>query len=274
MATDAWKRRLLRGPEVGYGLVVYRDGVIVSQAPDIYWLRDTDGDGVADKKEVLFTGLRKFRIRMQSSAICAGGWMADLCDARLQRREAEIGGWFETIRNFGSGVLRFQTGWQRNRNGFFKGGNTWGLDFSADNELFFTRGERNAFAAWSLPERFWRRARFGSTPSYKALRRPSKGFSVARYKDQPHVQIDNVGGFTAASGSAVYTGGAWPETITASICLRTNRQSGAFGYIEASGRLVRGEQGSEGEFIGSRDYWFRPIHQRVGPDGALYVRFL
>ena len=34
-----------------------KDGVIVTQAPDILWLRDTNGDGKADKVEKLFTGL-------------------------------------------------------------------------------------------------------------------------------------------------------------------------------------------------------------------------
>ncbi len=31
-------------------------GVIVSQAPDMVFLKDTDGDDVADVREVLFTG--------------------------------------------------------------------------------------------------------------------------------------------------------------------------------------------------------------------------
>jgi len=36
--------------------VFYKDGVIVEQAPDILWLRDTNGDGKADKVEKLYTG--------------------------------------------------------------------------------------------------------------------------------------------------------------------------------------------------------------------------
>jgi len=36
--------------------VFHRDGVIVSQAPQILFLRDTNGDGKADKREVLFDG--------------------------------------------------------------------------------------------------------------------------------------------------------------------------------------------------------------------------
>src|SRR4030095_12720047 len=45
------------GLELVPGLVFYRDGVIVTQAPDILWLRDTNGDGKADKVETLYSGL-------------------------------------------------------------------------------------------------------------------------------------------------------------------------------------------------------------------------
>src|SRR6266446_9568787 len=47
------------GLELVTSLVFYRDGVIVSQAPDVYWLRDIDGNGKCDKPEekvVLYTG--------------------------------------------------------------------------------------------------------------------------------------------------------------------------------------------------------------------------
>jgi hypothetical protein len=38
------------------GVLPWRDGVIVTAAPDVLWLRDTDGDGRADARETLLTG--------------------------------------------------------------------------------------------------------------------------------------------------------------------------------------------------------------------------
>lgn len=38
------------------GIMTWRDGVLVTCAPDVFYAKDTDGDGRADKKEVLFTG--------------------------------------------------------------------------------------------------------------------------------------------------------------------------------------------------------------------------
>src|SRR6187551_3448090 len=51
------KEIFYEGLELVTSFVFYRDGVIVSQAPDILWLRDTNGDGKADKVEKLYTGL-------------------------------------------------------------------------------------------------------------------------------------------------------------------------------------------------------------------------
>jgi len=51
------KEVFYEGLELVTGLVFYKDGVIVTQAPDILWLRDTDGDGKADKVQKLYTGL-------------------------------------------------------------------------------------------------------------------------------------------------------------------------------------------------------------------------
>ena len=51
------KEIFYEGLDLVTGLVFHKDGVIVTQAPDILWLRDTNGDGKADKVEKLYTGL-------------------------------------------------------------------------------------------------------------------------------------------------------------------------------------------------------------------------
>jgi type 1 glutamine amidotransferase len=51
------KQVFYEGLELVTSFVFHRDGVIVSQAPDILWLRDVDGDGKAEKVETLYTGL-------------------------------------------------------------------------------------------------------------------------------------------------------------------------------------------------------------------------
>ena len=45
------------GLELVTSFVLHRDGVIACSAPDIWFLRDTNGDGTCDKVEKLYTGL-------------------------------------------------------------------------------------------------------------------------------------------------------------------------------------------------------------------------
>ena len=37
----------------------WRKGVLVTAAPEIFYAEDTDGDGKADQREVLFTGFKR-----------------------------------------------------------------------------------------------------------------------------------------------------------------------------------------------------------------------
>src|SRR5690606_14467538 len=44
-------------------LAVYDGGVFVGAAPDIYYLKDTNGDGKADERRVVFTGFAKSNVQ-------------------------------------------------------------------------------------------------------------------------------------------------------------------------------------------------------------------
>ena len=43
--------------ELVTGFVLYRNGVIAATSPDIWYLEDTNGDQVADKRTKIYTGL-------------------------------------------------------------------------------------------------------------------------------------------------------------------------------------------------------------------------
>jgi len=52
------------------GFQFYKDGVLVMQSPDMWFLRDTDGDGRADTKERLVTGLDAADSHHETNTIC------------------------------------------------------------------------------------------------------------------------------------------------------------------------------------------------------------
>ena len=59
------------------GLLTWRDGVIVTAAPDVLFLRDTDGDGKADTREVLVSGLTTGNQQLRANGLRWGldGWV-------------------------------------------------------------------------------------------------------------------------------------------------------------------------------------------------------
>ena len=102
-----------------------------------------------------------------------------------------------------------------------------------------------------------------------------RSFPAMEWTEQAYVQIDQVGRFTAAAGTAIYEGGTWPAKwnysyFTTEPTLNIIHHQ----FVKPDGVTftVAKEKGrEETEFIRSTDLWFRPIENRVGPDGALYL---
>ena len=100
----------------------------------------------------------------------------------------------------------------------------------------------------------------------------------ARFENrQPYLQIDWVGAFTAASGATIYDGGAWPDKwqgppwaffVHEPTVWLTHQEFVGQQGVSYQGKKEPGRE--QAHFITSTDYWFKPIHSRVGPDGALY----
>src|SRR6185436_671749 len=102
------KEVFFQGLELVTSFVFYRDGVIVSQAPEILWLRDTDGDGKADKVEKLYTGLGTGDTHAVINNPRWGwdGWIYATHGYSASKDVKNAKG--ETIPAIGSGVVRFK----------------------------------------------------------------------------------------------------------------------------------------------------------------------
>ncbi len=256
-------------------LVFYRDGVIVSQAPDVYWLRDIDGNGKCDKPEekvVLYTGFGTHDTHAVISNLRWGldGWI--YATVGYSRGDIWSGDRRKHFGPISDGVIRFKPDGSAIEQFSSKGSNTWGVDVAPDGEVFFSQANGNHINHVVMPEYVLARGKVGSATSFKTIEDHKKSFPIREYDQQAYVQIDFVGGFTAASGACIYNGGAWPAEWnqsyfvtepTVNLVHRDVLQPAGVTYLASKDR--------EAEFIASADLWFRPIHTRVGPDGALYI---
>ncbi len=264
------------GLELVTGFVFYKDGVIVTQAPDILWLRDTDHDGKADKVEKLYTGLGTGDTHAVINNPRWGwdGWI--YCTHGYSAGNVTSPDGLKSFGNIGSGVVRFKPDGSAFEQYSSKGGNTWGLEITGDNRVMWTQPTSGDLLMQTvLPEYALSRGKIGDTASYNVVEKSGKTFPAMTWDQQAYRQIDWVGSFTAAAGCVIYDGGSWPTeyngdyfttepTINIVHHARLTPQGSSYTFNKLPGR-------EETEFIRSKDMWWRPIEVRVGPDGAMYV---
>ncbi|MBI1841921.1 MAG: ThuA domain-containing protein, partial [Verrucomicrobia bacterium] len=266
---DVW----FEGLELVTGFVFYRDGVIASAAPDIFWIRDRDHDGKADEVVKLYSGLGNGDTHAVINNLRWGmdGWIYATHGYSAGDVKSPDGS--KTFGRIGSGVVRFRPDGSAFEQYSSKGGNTWGLDFSWDGDLFFTQPTSGDLLMTVLmPENVLSRVAGAKVPSYQVVIRSPKSYPLMKSEQMAYVQIDWVGSFTAAAGAAIYGGGSWPSAYNGHYF--TTEPTINIIHHESIAKSGSGYQGSKlrtEEFIGSHDLWFRPIETRIGPDGALYL---
>ncbi len=253
-----------------------KNGVIACAAPDIWYLEDTNGDEVADKRTKLYTGLGTGDTHAVINNLRWGldGWVYATHGYSAGRVTSPDGK--TDFGTDGSGVVRFKPDGSAFEQYASRGGNTWGLDITSDGQVFFTQPTSGTVLFHVvLPEYVLAKGKIPGTTSWKGMITGQKTYPLMSWPEQAYVQIDYVGSFTAAAGCAIYEGGAWPEKwnysyFTTEPTLNIVHHE----FVEKDGVSYKSHKEAgreETEFIRSKDLWFRPIENRVGPDGALYV---
>ena len=262
--------------ELVTGFVFYKSGVIAATSPDIWYLEDTNGDEIVDKRTKLYTGLGTADTHAVINNLRWGldGWIYATHGYSIGTVTSPDGA--KSFGRDGSGVVRFKPDGSAFEQYSSRGGNTWGLDITWDGQVFWTQPTSGTvFFHTVLPEAVLAKGRLPGTTSYKGMISGQNTYPLMTWPEQAYVQIDLVGQFTAAAGCAVYDGGAWPEKwryayFTGEPTLNIVHQQ--FVKPEGVSYTTQKETGREQtEFIRSKDLWFRPIETRVGPDGALYI---
>lgn len=262
--------------ELVTSFVFYKDGVIAATAPDIWYLEDTNGDGVCDKRTKLYTGLGINDTHAVINNLRWGhdGWI--YATHGYSRGDVTSPDGAKKFGPDNSGVVRFKPDGSAFEQYSSRGGNTWGLDITWDGEVFWTQPTSGTvFFHTVLPESVLAKGKIAGTNSWKGMIVNQRTYPAMSWPEQAYVQIDQVGRFTAAAGCAIYEGGAWPKEWNESYFTTEptlNIVHHEFVRPDGVSYTTEKEAGrEETEFMRSKDLWFRPIEARVGPDGALYV---
>jgi putative membrane-bound dehydrogenase-like protein len=273
------------------GIALYNGGAFVSATPDIWYLKDTDGDGKADIREKVFTGFRKFNVQDVINTLLWG------LDNKVYGAGASNNGQIKSSRNpsaptitlgqndfwFDPETLDFQV---------VSGGAHFGASFDDWGNRFLCH-IRNPAQHVVLPARYLARNpnlpvpkavfdiaeagdqlpvyRTSPVEPWRALR--ARRFALQRDRPHPRSEIVGEGYVTSSSGVTVYRGAAYPSEYYNNIFVAdvaanlVHRKTLTPDGVTFSAK--RADQNVE--FLTSEDIWFRPVNFLNAPDGTLHV---
>jgi putative membrane-bound dehydrogenase-like protein len=258
------------GLELVTGFCLWRDGIIAVHHPDIVFIH---GDGAEKKVERLFTGFAPGDTHFVANHFIAApdGWIyantgsgADAVSVTHPGVKAKVS----------SGIFRFKPDGSAIEQVGSKGGNAFGMDLTSDGELFFSQATSgNPVQHVVLPEWVLAKGKVGNAGSVESA---IAGRKVARQdlpRRVPYMQIDVVGGYSAACASTIQEGGAWPADWNDTVfCTEPILDIIHFEKLKYSGPNIVGEMIEPSrEWLRAQDWWFFPIDVQFGPDGAMYV---
>ena len=221
--------------------------------PNIWLMEDTDGDGKADKREVLYGPFDHTRDTHGNQASFRRGF----------------DGWLYATHGFNNDShVKGRDGHQVDLNS----GNTYRMRLDGSRIEHHTWGQVNPFGlAWDPLGNLYS-SDCHSAPTYQLL---AGGFYPSFGK--PHdglgfapVLMEHSHGSTAIDGMLYYADNLWPEEFHGNTFIgnvmtsRVNRDRFTFNGSSPQATELN-------DFVESDDPWFRPVDNQLGPDGAFYI---
>jgi glucose/arabinose dehydrogenase/azurin len=234
----------LNGPT---GFQFYKDGVLVMEAPDLWFVRDTTGDGKADWQERILMGLSSADSHHTANSMCLDpGGAVYLSDGVFHRTQVETAA--GPVRNNDAAIYRFEPRTAKFEtyvsfdfaNPHGRVFDYWGNDIITDGT-----GNNSYFApAFSghidYPAKHHRLKQFWERPS-----RPCAATTLLTSRHFPDEFQGNFLNCNVISFQGIY---------------RVK--------VSEDGSGLKGE--SMEDLVSSSDGNFRPVAVNVGPDGAIY----
>jgi putative membrane-bound dehydrogenase-like protein len=268
------------------GIQPWKGGVFVASTPDIWYLKDTDGDGKADIREKVFTG---FGIENQQGMVNS---LIMGLDHRIYGSSSVNGGEVRPARDpaappvsvkgrdfrFDPVTLRFepQTGTRQ----FGMAFDDWG------NRFLCSQSEPAVHAV--LPLQYLERNPHFTPPAvlHRAAPAPTPIHRISPIERWRHLRssrrvAENVRAadgagvshhvFDAGAGLTVYRGGAYPKDYYGNLFIGDSVNNLVHRRVPVpEGGTFRTERVDVNtEFVRSSDIWFRPVNLVNAPDGTL-----
>src|SRR5688572_5388443 len=263
------------------GLMAWRGGWLVTDAPNLYWLSDTNRDGRADVREVWFTGFgtnQSTQLRACYPVLGTDGWI--YVARGLSAGRVSSPKWTNLAAvDLKDGDFRFRPDGSKAE---AIGGNAqFGMVIDDMGRRFLTSNRNPIMHAVAWPHWWKRMPNFyfnEITQDVSPVGAEAKVFPISadlttsgfmpELMSAPHA-----GTFTSACGLHQFFGEALAAEFQGSWFVCEPAQNLVQRQImEQEGASFRSRRATEGrDFLASSDTWFHPVYAGTGPDGALYI---
>ncbi|MFC1758778.1 PVC-type heme-binding CxxCH protein, partial [Planctomycetota bacterium] len=250
-------------------IAFHAGGVIVQDGTRTLYMKDTDGDDVADERSVLFTGwnqrdthggVSNFQYGIDNWIWAMQGYNTSRPASPDREEESEL--------RFAAGFWRFRPDGSEVEFIRSTNNNTWGLGISEEGIIFGSTANHNPSVYMPIPNRYYENVK-GWTPSL-VLGTIADTHLFKPITDKVR-QVDQHGGYTAGAGHALYTARNYPQPYWN----RVSFVNGPTGHLV--GTFVITPEGADYKskysfnLLASDDEWSAPIMSEVGPDGNVWI---
>jgi len=270
------------------GVAPWKGGVFVTAPPDILYLKDTNGDHVADIRRKVFQG---FGTKNQQAMLNNLQWGLD---HKIYGSTAGNGGTIQAVAHPGSppidvsgrdfrfdpltdalepitGTVQFGTSFDDWGNRFLCSESkpllhaVLPLHYLARNPYLPVSNTIKDLAPAPVP--IFRISPIERWRQIRSSRRIAHGARSAEAAGASHHVVD------AAAGVTIYRGGAYPSKYHGNAFVGDSQNNLIHRRVlEADGPTFRSRRDDTGtEFVRSSDIWFRPVNLLNAPDGTLYA---
>jgi putative membrane-bound dehydrogenase-like protein len=259
------------------GVMRWKKGILVTDAPDVWYFEDTDGDGKADIKKKMLTGFPFTNPQHTANGPVYGldNWIyiAHEHPATAVVFKNEFGDRGSSVRfvDREGGPSLYRPGHNirfRPDTGQLEAlssSSQFGQGFD-DYGRHFLVGNSNHVRMEAIAERYLNRN--PDLPIGNAMDDISDHGAAAKVfpiTEHPRFEmLSGVGEFTSACGITYYRGCTFTSEPVHNIIHQDRLSDNGSLYL-----AKRAQESSE--FLASTDSWFRPVNMYIGPDGAMYV---
>lgn len=268
------------GFSLATGMALGNGGVYLGAAPNLFFLQDTNGDDKVDVTTVLKTGfgMEDRHELLNGFAWGPDGWLymthGVFTHSKVRDPDAHDPDGFGV--QMDAALARFQP--RTKKFEVFADGtsNPWGVDWNERGDAFVSACVIQHLFHMAPGGQYNRQGGTWANPYGYVGDLPSKGLPAI--VDWRHYRA-------AHSGICIYQGDQWPAVWRGLVFLGNIHQNaincdrltpvGSTYTAEKESKLLGADKGTwavgAGNFLVSKDPWFRPVSTQTGPDGAMWI---